>query len=127
MITTTRENHYVLNKVVGKVTIKELVDYAQNNFNIWVSDPVLWDMSGGRISEEESDYSSVKNIVANIHTMAEMRKGKKTAFFAPDPFSYGMLRMALGIVECFESRMVASVFKEIDAAKEWVMESGDGN
>jgi hypothetical protein len=84
-------------------------------------------MSDAQITEDESDYQSVKNIVKNIHGMAESRKGKKTAFYAVDPFSYGMLRMAITIVECVESHPVASVFNEKDAAKKWIMTPYDGN
>lgn len=121
MITTSRENDYVLNKVVGNVTIKDLVEYAQKNMEIWLSDPVLWDLSEANMKEEESDYAAVQFIVRSIHDMAEKRKGRRTVFFTPDPFSFGMLRKEIAIVECCESRLVASVFNDIKTAKTWLM------
>jgi hypothetical protein len=121
MITTIRENEYVVNKVVGDITIGDLVECAQNNTEIWLSDPVLWDLSKARMKSDNSDYAAVSAVVSNIHEMAEKRKGKRTAFFAPEPFSFGMLRMAITIVEYSESRLVASVFKNIDAAMAWLL------
>jgi hypothetical protein len=122
MITTSRTPDYVLNKVDGPVTIQELLAYAQKNVDAWLSDPVLWDLSNGNMTEDSSDYAAVQATVRNIHELAERRKGKKTAFLAPDPLSYGMLRMAITIVDCVESRLVASVFTDIEEAKAWLKE-----
>ena len=93
MITTNRETDYVLNKVDGHVTIKELLEYAQCNVDKWLSDPVLWDLSNATMVEEKSDYKAIQSIVENIHTLAEKRKGRKTVFVAPEPLAYGMLTM----------------------------------
>jgi hypothetical protein len=125
MITTTREKGYVMNKVVGNVTIMELVEYAQNNLEIWLTEPVLWDLSRAKMNDDKSDYVAVNNIVRDIHEMAEKRKGKRTVFCAPDPLSFGMLRMAITIVESFESRFIASVYNDINEAKSWLLKPGE--
>ncbi len=122
MKTTSHEKDYVLNKIDGTVTIRELLDYAQTNVDAWISDPVLWDLSNGSMLEDSSDYAAVRAIVGNIHDMVEKRKGRKTAFVASDPFTYGMLRMAITIVEGSESRPIASVFYEIEEAYAWLKE-----
>jgi len=123
MITTSRETDYVLNKVDGPVTIQELLGYAQCNVDTWLSDPVLWDLSNATMAEEKSDHEGVRAIVSNIHHLAEKRKGRKTTFVAPDLFIYGMLRMAITIVDCYECRLVASVFADIRAAEAWLKEA----
>ena len=123
MITTSRTSDYVLNKVDGHVTIHELLEYAERNVDAWLSDPVLWDLTDATMAEDKSDYHAIQSVVANIHALAEKRKGKKTTFVAPDPLSYGMLRMALTIVECIESRLVASVHSDIGAAEAWLKET----
>ena len=123
MITTSHRKDYVLNKVDGSVTIRELLDYAQSHVDTWLSDPVLWDLSNGSLTEDSSDYAAVGAMVRNIHDMVEKRKGRRTAFVAPDPFTYGMLRMAITIVECYESRLVAAVFSEMEAAYAWLKEA----
>jgi hypothetical protein len=120
MITTHREADYVRNEVPGQTTIRELLEYAQRNVDKWVSDPVLWDLTDAMISQDDSDYDTVRSVVANIHDLAEKRKGQKTTFVAPDPFTYGMLRMAITIVDCTESRLVASVFSDKPAAEAWL-------
>lgn len=121
MITTIRDTDYVLNKVEGKVTIRELLEYAERNVDKWVADPVLWDLSNASMSEEKSDYNAIRGVVANIHNLAEKRKGRKTTFVTKEPYAYGMLRMALAIVDCIESRMVATVYSDFEEAKEWLM------
>ena len=123
MITTSRETDYVVNKVVGRVTIQELLEYAQQHVDVWLSDPVLWDLTEAKMAADESDYKAVNHILSNIHDLAESRRGKKTAFFAPDPLAYGMLRMAITIVECSEYRLVASVFTDLDLAISWLKEA----
>ena len=123
MITTSRTADYVLNKVDGQVTIRELLEYVEQNVNLWLLDPVLWDLSGATMAEDKSDYLAIQGTVSNIHSLAEKRKGKKTAFVAPDPLTYGMLRMALTIVECIESRLVATVHSDFRAAEVWMKET----
>ena len=120
MITTSRETDYVRNEVHGQVTIRELLEYAHRNVDAWLTDPVLWDLSHATMTEDDSDYAAVRGIVNNIHDLAEKRKGQRTTFVAPDPLTYGMLRMALTIVECIESRLVASIFADIGAAEAWL-------
>jgi hypothetical protein len=122
MITTSRETDYVLNKVDGQVTIKELLDYAQSNVDTWISDPVLWDLTNAAMKEDKSDFAAVQSMVSNISSMVEKRSGSKTTFVVPDPFTYGMLRMAITIVECNESRFIASVFNDIESAEAWLMD-----
>jgi len=58
MITALRETDYVLNRVSGHVTIKDLLDYAQSNVDKWTLDPVLWDLSDATMREDKSDYSA---------------------------------------------------------------------
>jgi hypothetical protein len=123
MIITSYDTNHVLNKVNGRVTIKELLDFAQSNVDKWVSDPVLWDLSNATMIEDKSDYLAIKSTVGNIHKLVEKRKGRKTAFVAPEPLAYGMLRMAITIVDCTEERLVASVFTDIKRAKAWLIES----
>ena len=123
MITTSREADYVINKIDGHVTIKELLDYAQFNVDIWLSYPVLWDLSNATMREEDTDYEAVRAIVGNISSLVEKRKGKKTTFVASDPFTYGMLRMAITIVESKEHCDVASVYSDIEEAKAWLKEA----
>ena len=123
MITTTREKCYVLNKVDGSVTIRELLDHAQCNVDTWVSDPVLWDLLNSSLIEDKSDFETIRAAVENIQKMVEKRYGRKTAFVASDPYSYGMLRMAIAIVECSVSHSVASVFSDIEAARAWLKEA----
>ena len=105
------------------MTIKELLEYAQHNLDTWISDPVLWDLSNATMTEEKSDHAAVTSLVNNIHSMVEKRRGEKTIFVAPDPFTYGMLRMAISIVEWKESCFIASVFADIKEAKIWLKES----
>ncbi len=123
MITTRRETDYVLNRVEGSVTIRELLEYAQRNVDTWVSDPVLWDLSNSTMTEDASDYEAIRATVGNVHKMAEKRRGRKTAFVAPDPLAYGMLRMAIAIVEVHEARLVASVFRDMEAAIAWLKQA----
>jgi len=123
MITTSRETDFVLNKVDGNVTIKELLEYAQCNVDTWLSDPVLWDLSNASLREDKSDYSVINATVGNIGSLVEKRKGCKTVFVAPDPFTYGMLRMAITIVEISESSSVAKVYTDIEKAKAWLKEA----
>ena len=120
MITTIRKTDYVRNKVEGRTTIRELLEYAQRNVDTWLRDPVLWDLTNATMCEDQSDYRAIQAIVGNIHQLAEKRKGMKTTFVAPDPLSYGMLRMATTIVECVESRIVASVFADMASAHAWL-------
>jgi len=123
MITTQRETDYVRNEVNGSVTIRELLEYAQRNVGRWLSDSVLWDLRHARIAQDDSDYAAIRGVVANIHDLAEKRRGQKTVFVAPDPFTFGMLRMALTIVECVVSRPVASVFYDIRSAEAWLSDA----
>jgi hypothetical protein len=123
MIATSRETDYVLNKIDGYVTIKELLDYARCNVDIWLSDPVLWDLSNATMLEDTSDHETVGAIVGNISSLVEKRKGEKTAFVAPDPYTYGMLRMAITIVEINEGCSVATVFADIEEARAWLKEA----
>lgn len=117
MITLCKEADYVRIEVTGEVTIRELLEYAQTNVKEWLLDTVIWDLSEGRIAKVESDYDAVSGIVSNIHDLVEARKGQETIFVAPDLFSYGMLRMAIMIVEVVESTSVASVFTSMEEAK----------
>ena len=123
MITTIREKDYVCNKVDGQVTIRELLEYAQSNVDTWISEPVLWDLTNASLKEDKSDYPAIRGIVGNIHELAQKREGRKTAFAAPDPCSYGTLRMAITIVEINESHFIASVFNNLEAAEKWLKEA----
>ena len=123
MIATSRETDYVLNKIDGYVTIKELLDYARCNVDIWLSDPVLWDLSNATMLEDTSDHETVGAVVGNISSLVEKRKEEKTAFVAPDPYTYGMLRMAITIVEINEGCSVATVFADIEEARTWLKEA----
>ena len=123
MITTLFEDGYVVNRVGGNITIRELLNYAQNNVASWVSEPVLWDLSNSTMTEDASDYAAIRAIVGNIHQLVEKRKGRKTAFVAPDPLTYGMLRMAITIVECYQSHSIASIFSDIETAYAWLKEA----
>ncbi|MHC4248604.1 MAG: hypothetical protein ACYS9X_05690 [Planctomycetota bacterium] len=120
MIVTSREEGYVLNKIEGDVTIRELLEYAQRNVDTWVSDPVLWDLSASSMNLDSSDFEAMRAAVESINGMVEKRRGKRTAFLASDPYSRGMLRMAIWIVECSASDSVASVFADIDEARAWL-------
>ena len=123
MITSTRETDYILNRVDGNVTIRELLEYAQCNVDTWLSEPVLWDLTNATLTEDKSDYAAIRGTVSNIHSLAEKRKGQKTAFVAPDPCTYGMLRMAITIVESCESHSIAAVFKDIESTHAWLKEA----
>ena len=123
MITTIYKAGYVLNKVDGHVTIQALLEYAQCNVDTGLQEPVLWDLTNGTLKEDKSDYQAIRNIVRNTHTLARKRKGRKTAFVALDQCTYGMLRMAIGIVEVNESRIIASVFSDMGEAKAWLKET----
>ena len=123
MITTIRETDYVRNKVDGQVTIRELLEYAQSNVETWISEPVLWNLTNAALKEDKSDYLAIRGIVGNIHDLAQKREGRKTVFAVPDPCSYGMLRMAITIVEINESHFIASVFNNLEAAEEWLKEA----
>ena len=90
-------------------------------------DTVIWDLSEGRIAKVESDYDAVSGIVSNIHDLVEIRKDQDTIFVAPDLFSYGMLRMAIMIVEVVESTSVASIFTSMEEAKGWLKGRSDSN
>ena len=127
MISSSRETDYVRIEVTGEVTIRELLEYAQTNFNEWILDTVIWDLSEGRIAKVESDYDAVSGIVSNIHDLVEIRKDQDTIFVAPDLFSYGMLRMAIMIVEVVESISVASIFTSMEEAKGWLKGRSDSN
>ena len=129
MITTTRKKNYVLNKVDGDVTIRQLVDYAQRNVDTWVSEPVLWDLSDSDMIVDRTDFDAVGTSVGNIGEMVKKRRGKRTAFLAPDPYSCGMLRMAIWITESSVSHRVASVFTDVEAARAWLegAEAPDGS
>lgn len=120
MITTSREPNYVLNKVEGNVTLQELLEFARCNIDTWLSEPVLWDLSDATLNEDKSDYQEVRNIVSRASNLAQMRKGSKTVFVAPDPSSYGMLRMAIAIVETSVSWPVAFVFYDLESAEAWL-------
>lgn len=120
MITTERTPDYVVNRMKGPVTIRELLEYAQTNVELWLTEPVLWDLTYSTLAEDESDYKAVRETLRNIHELAELRKGRRTAFLAPDPLTYGMLRMAITIVECVESHFIASVFKNAEEADAWL-------
>jgi hypothetical protein len=124
MITTSRTADYVLNHVEGKVTIRELLEYAQRGVSTWATEPVLWDLTAATLAEDESDYITLRSVIGNIHEMAEQRKGRKTTFVAPDPCTYGMLRMALAIAECYESRFIASVWRDLETAVQWLRGPG---
>lgn len=117
MITICKEADYVRIEVTGEVTIRELLEYAQTNVKEWLLDTVIWDLSEGRIAKVDTDYEAVSGIVSNIHDLVEKRKDQETIFVAPDLFSYGMLRMAIMIVEVVESCSVASVFTSMEEAK----------
>ena len=97
------------NKVDGHVTIKELLEYAQCNVDIWLSDPVLWDLSNATLRDDSS--------------LVDKRKGGKTTFVAPDPLTYGMLRMAITTAECNESHFIASIYSDIKEAEAWLKET----
>ena len=123
MITTSRKTDYVLNKVDGNVTLRELLEFAQCNVDTWLSEPVLWDLSNASLKEDKTDYVEIKNITNNIHNLANKRKGRKTAFVTLDPCSYGMLRMAIMLAETHVSWSVASVFYDIKSAEAWLKET----
>lgn len=114
-------------EVTGEVTIRELLEYAQTNVKKWLQDTVIWDLSEGRITKVESDYEAVSGIVSNIHDLVEARRDRDTVFVAPDLFSYGMLRMAIMIVEVVESCSVASVFTSMEEAKASLKGRPDSN
>ena len=111
------------NKVDGHVTIKELLEYAQCNVDIWLSDPVLWDLSNATLRDDKSDHAAVRSIVSNISSLVDKRKGGKTTFVAPDPLTYGMLRMAITTAECNESHFIASIYSDIKEAEAWLKET----
>jgi hypothetical protein len=67
MITTNRKSDYVLNTVEGAVTIRELLGYAQQNVDTWLSDPVLWDLTNATLKEDKSDYAAIRRIVSGTH------------------------------------------------------------
>jgi len=123
MITTHRENHYIRNEVRGTVTIRELLEYARHNVDAWISDPVLWDLTHAAVAEDDSDYDTIRAMIGKIHDLAEKRKGQRTTFVAPDPYTYGVLRTSLTIVKCVESRPVASIFSDIREAEAWLTDS----
>jgi hypothetical protein len=89
----------VRNEVRGDITIRELLEYAQRNVDVWLSDPVLWDLRHASVAQDDSDFPAIRGVVGNIHDLAEKREGRRTVFVAPDPATYGMLRMAITVVE----------------------------
>jgi hypothetical protein len=120
MITTVREFDFVRNEVEGQVTVKELLDYAQENVDGWISDPVLWDLSHGSLADDPSDYEMVHATVVNAHDLAVLRRHARTAFLAPDNSTYGMLKTAITIVEKTQDYAVASVFRDSQTAIAWL-------
>jgi len=120
MITTVREFDFVRNEVEGQVTVKELLDYAQENVDGWLSDPVLWDLSHGSLADDPSDYEAVRATVSNAHDLTELRSNARTAFLAPDNSTYGMIKTAIAIVEKSQSQAVASVFRDSQTAIAWL-------
>ncbi len=120
MITTKKSTDHVIIEITGQVTIRELLEYAQTHVDEWFNQPVIWDLTEGRIDSSESDYPTVRAIVSNINELVEKRKGKGTVFVAPDPLSYGMLRMAIMIVEATEFHFIAFVCRSMEEAEEWL-------
>ena len=120
MITTSRTADYVLNKVEGQVTIQELLEYAQRGVTTWRTDPVLWDLTDATLAQDATDYETARGVIGDIHEMVEQRKGTNTVFVAPDPCTYGMLRMAITIVECRESKFIAGVCHDLGTAEVWL-------
>jgi hypothetical protein len=122
MITTSHDTDYMLNKVEGNVTIRELLGFAQANVDTWLSRPVLWDLTDATLKEDKSDHDAIRGIVSKSHNLVNKRKGEKTVFVAPDSCSYGMLRMAIALVEIKVDWIVASVFYDIESAEAWLKE-----
>ena len=119
-ITTTQENVIIINRVSGKVTAEDIMNYVRKNVDHWIGKPLIWDFS--KVNFSEISTYEWRSMVTKIGLLSMKKKGEKTAFVSSKDLPFGMLRMFEILAENAELAIKFNSFRDIEEAKKWLKE-----
>lgn len=119
-ISTIEEAGIVMNRVEGKTTLMELLNYIIMNVEKCAGKPALWDMTLADFSAESS--TDWKSLARDLVGPARKRAGERTALVAVRDLEYGSLRMFESMAENAGLATQFRTFRDIEQAWSWLQD-----
>lgn len=117
-IKTRIEGDITFRKVVGILTINELMDVLTGFYAGPQTKYVVWDLSSGALQGLTAD--NIDRMVQFIREHARPRAGRKTAIVASADLEYGIGRMIETLSELQNMPFPARTFHSLTEAAEWL-------
>lgn len=119
-ITIIKEDGFVINSVVGKVTIDEIACHIEKNVEAWKDIPEIWDFTHTDFADTSiEEWQAMLN---SLMSFAKRKPGQKTALLSSTDLSFGMMRALDMAAEFKDFPIKLESFRDIDKAKKWLSE-----
>jgi hypothetical protein len=105
-------------KATGKMTSDDFLDWTANYYSGSTTLHVLWDLSEANLSELNT--GNIRDDAKLTKSLADKRKGGKTAIVSGNALEYGLSRMLETFYEMEEVPFEVQVFYNINDAMEWL-------
>jgi hypothetical protein len=105
-------------KATGMMTSNDFLDWTADYYSGTTTLFVLWDLSEANLSEINT--GNIRDDAKLTKSLADKRKGGKTAIVSGNSLEYGISRMLETFYEMEEVPFEVQVFYDIDKAMEWL-------
>lgn len=104
-------------KAVGKMKADDFHEWTASYYTGTVTSLALWDLTEADLSEIQTE--DLRNDAEHTKTLAEVRKGGKTAIVSANSLEYGLGRMLETFYDMEDVPFEIQVFHTINEAMEW--------
>lgn len=105
-------------KATGKMTADEFSTWTSDYYSGKTTLLVLWDLTGANLSEINTN--NIRDDATLTKSLADKRKGGKTAFVTGNTLEYGLCRMLEAHYDLQHVPFDVQVFSNMDDANEWL-------
>jgi hypothetical protein len=112
------DNDLIIFTVTGEVSGKEILDKYQFFMAKEPTKLVIWDITGGTLSDMSSEL--IRNVSIQLKKHNGRRKGRKTALVCPSDIDYGPGRMFMAFAEIHSLPYEIQVFRDIISARKYL-------
>lgn len=105
-------------KAVGKMTADDFHQWTAAYYAGQVTLNCLWDLTKADLSEIVT--GDLRDDALETSTVADKRKGGKTAFVSANTLSYGLCRMLEAFYDLAKVPFEVQVFRSVDEAHAWL-------
>jgi hypothetical protein len=117
-IKTVISGEVTLRKIIGDVTIDEMLNALREYYAGQVTRNWVWDLSNGSVRSLTSN--DMKLIAELVLQHAHSRAGGKTAIVAPNDLDYGISRMLNIYAELGNILFQTQTFRTLSEAAKWI-------